>query len=300
MTTSLTEQTIQQVLSGFFAANSVRYDIDGLYVFSWESDKLLRTKVGYYYEFEIKISRQDFKHDFTKEDKHAILRGDKYMPKFWEFFELNKHHYPTLELWEAYCRQHNRHYFCDYYKRPNYFYYAVPKGMITTDEVPEYAGLIYISEEADRYGRHARIVEKKAPCLHKEKYADDALGLGEKFYYNMARWRETAQNWQREYNEARKALQEELAAKGQEKTYEQMQRELDRAQQRISDLSEEVLEKTKQMLSRSHDLQYDDIERRLFFDELERLGVDVKQRYAEIRAKAAAKYKERYPYREKA
>ena len=32
-------------------------------------------------------------------------------------------------------------------------------------------------------------------------------------------------------------------------------------------------------------------------DELERLGVDVKQCYAEIREKATAKYKERYPYR---
>lgn len=34
MKTSLTEQAIQRVLSRFFATNSVRYDIDGLYVFA--------------------------------------------------------------------------------------------------------------------------------------------------------------------------------------------------------------------------------------------------------------------------
>ena len=297
MKTSLTEQTIQRVLSGFFATNSVRYNIDGLYVFAWESDKLLKTKAGYYYEFEIKISRSDFKHDFTKADKHAILRGDKYMPKFWEYFELNKHRYPTLELWETDCRKHSQHYFCDHFKRPNYFYYAVPKDMVSVDEVPEYAGLIYIEEEAAKWDCHRYTIEKKAPCLHKEKYTDDALGLGEKFYYNMTRWRDTAHNFQRDYNEKCKELKEELASHGHEKTYEQLQRELTYALQREDALREEVREKTRQMLQRSYDLKYDDIERHLFMDELERLGVDVKQCYAEIREKATAKYKERYPYR---
>ena len=62
MTEELTEQSIQKRLNHFFA--SWKYNVDGLFVFSWESDKLLWTKAGYIYEFEIKISRSDFKADF--------------------------------------------------------------------------------------------------------------------------------------------------------------------------------------------------------------------------------------------
>ena len=72
------ESFIQRVLNNFFAFNSVRYNINNLYVFDWESDKLLETKSGYIYEFEIKISRGDFKNDFKhKKDKHIILEGEE-------------------------------------------------------------------------------------------------------------------------------------------------------------------------------------------------------------------------------
>ena len=71
----LTEQSIQQRLNHFFA--SWKYNVDGLYVFQWESDKLIWTKSGYIYEFEIKISRSDFKNDFKhKKEKHIILQGE--------------------------------------------------------------------------------------------------------------------------------------------------------------------------------------------------------------------------------
>ena len=48
------EGFIQEALNGFFTYNSVKYNIDGLYIFDWESDKLLETRSGYIYEFEIK------------------------------------------------------------------------------------------------------------------------------------------------------------------------------------------------------------------------------------------------------
>ena len=44
------EEFIQEALNHFFAINSVKYNIDGLYVFGWESDKLLETKSGYIYD----------------------------------------------------------------------------------------------------------------------------------------------------------------------------------------------------------------------------------------------------------
>ena len=43
--TTLTEQKIQRILSDFIA--SPKYNVDGLFVFGWESDKLLWTKAGY-------------------------------------------------------------------------------------------------------------------------------------------------------------------------------------------------------------------------------------------------------------
>ena len=90
------EGFIQDALNGFFAYNSVKYNIDGLYIFDWESDKLLETKSGYIYEFEIKISKADYKNDFKhKKDKHIILAGeegygDKYLPRYYEFLEENR------------------------------------------------------------------------------------------------------------------------------------------------------------------------------------------------------------------
>ena len=36
-----TEENIQFALNNFFTPNSVRYAIDGQYVFGWESDKLI-------------------------------------------------------------------------------------------------------------------------------------------------------------------------------------------------------------------------------------------------------------------
>lgn len=59
---------------------------------------------------------------------------------------------------------------------PNRFFYAVPEGLIKKEEVPAYAGLIYIH---DRYSVE---IVKDAPFLHKRKL--DLKGvLLEKFYY---------------------------------------------------------------------------------------------------------------------
>lgn len=138
----LTEKDIQWSLRFFLS--QPKYKLYNLYVFGWESDCLLLTKSGYWYEFEIKISRSDFKNDFkNKGDKHRILG--------------------TISDT----------------KKPNYFYYVVPEGLIQVDEIPSYAGLIYINEY-----RHRTIV-KQAPVLHKVKNNPKDLNLTDKFYYNM-------------------------------------------------------------------------------------------------------------------
>ena len=140
-----TEQYIQKILEKYFMTSSKKYEIENLFVYLWESDYLLFTKSGYAYECEIKISRGDFKNDKKKSEKHLILEEDN----------SDKN-------------------------RPNYFMYVVPDGLITEDEVPEYAGLMYIID----YFPYCKIV-KQPKKLHNEKYDVNKLNLVDKFYYNM-------------------------------------------------------------------------------------------------------------------
>lgn len=225
MKTELTEAIIQQKLSYFLS--SVRYDIDNLYVFRWESDKLIKTRSGYYYEFEIKISKSDFKNDFKhKTDKHhllkAMLTGEKHTLTFYREWEWNKNRYVSFEAFEK-SRQHPSN-FTDKQKKPNYFYYVVPENMITADDVPEYAGLIYVTDDG-----WLKTV-KKAPLLHKEKYTDDQLGLGEKFYYNMVHWRNISGKYLKDIKSSRDRLRKELEAKGHDRTWEDMKLDLETAE----------------------------------------------------------------------
>lgn len=219
----LTEQSIQRRLNHVFA--SWKYNVDGLFVFEWESDKLIWTKTGYIYEFEIKISRADFKNDFkNKKEKHIILKGpteeERFMPSFYQSYEWNKHLYNSIDDCKARIKPGDSH-LIESHKKPNYFYYAVPEGLIQPEEVPEYAGLIYILKEY-HYECQSYVIVKKAPCLHKQKYKDGELNLAEKFWWNWQSDRRLRQEAQRERDDARKALQEELAERQQEETYQSL------------------------------------------------------------------------------
>ena len=156
-----TEREIQDILRNHFMSgpNGARYQIENLFIYNWESDFLYITKSGYSYEVEIKISRGDFFKDMEKKNKHAILEGT-YVPKSWE---------KTVE-------------------RPNYFYYAVPKDMVNKEEVPEYAGLIYI---VDRWP-YVEVV-KTPPQIQSEKINEETLKLTDKFYYNYLNWKHKAE-----------------------------------------------------------------------------------------------------------
>lgn len=59
---------------------------------------------------------------------------------------------------------------------PNKFWFAVPKDLVTVDEIPNYAGLYYILESGE-----VKII-KKAPFIHKEKHNLNKRLLN-KFYY---------------------------------------------------------------------------------------------------------------------
>jgi len=100
-----------------------------------ECDVISISKSNYIYEYEIKISRADFKKDFIKE-KHTNIINENYT-------KIKKDEIIFL--------------------LPNYFSFVTPKGLITADEVPDYAGLIYIN------GDSSFNIIKKPKLLHKTK-----------------------------------------------------------------------------------------------------------------------------------
>lgn len=302
MDATLTEQKIQRVLDKFMA--SPKYSVDGLFVFRWESDKLLWTKAGYIYEFEIKISRADYKNDFKhKADKHLLLSSK--MPKesgpiqqdlFDNLLEHERKRYPDIT-------KEQLHTYPDDTKLPNFFYYAVPEGLLEPDEVPPYAGLIYITtfkgfrrhrSDPERWYNDIKIV-RKAPQLHKTKYTDGELNLGEKFYYNMKTWQRNYRK-QVEYSLMyRERLQDELSAKGQDRSYKEMADALEDAESRAK-MCEEIAMTNKQMYqSMMEDADYNSIERHMLIDVIKTFIPNFD--YQGFMSDVDKEYKERYPNR---
>ena len=124
-----------------------KYLINNAYIFEWESDFFSVSESGYVYEVEIKVTRGDYKDDFNKTSKHLLLSEGK---------ESTKN-----------------------IKRPNKFFYACPKGLLNTVEIPEYAGLIEITSPHEM-----ATVVKEAPFLHRENSLEALKDvLLDKFYY---------------------------------------------------------------------------------------------------------------------
>ena len=112
----------------------------------WEADLLSVTKSLFSHEFEIKLSRADYRAEFR--------------------VKLAKHR----DLSEAFSP----------YRLPNHFWFVVPAGLVVPSEVPAYAGLIYV-----RPGRRFRTrlgisglgleVVRRAPRIHRAKVEPKVL-----------------------------------------------------------------------------------------------------------------------------
>lgn len=122
-----------------------KYQINNAFIYAWESDFFTITELDYAFEFEVKVTKGDFKDDFNKKEKHTLLENSD----------------PGTFL-----------------NKPNKFFYAAPKNLLSTAIIPDYAGLI----EVDPVDGIAHIV-KEAPYLHKEKQLENVKTLLlEKFY----------------------------------------------------------------------------------------------------------------------
>jgi hypothetical protein len=200
------ELSVDKLRWNFLSSSTVRYHINGLYVFShtWESDFLALTKSGYLYEGEVKISKSDFKADFKKKDKHTLLQES----------------YEKIEGVEGKLR-------------PHYFFYVVPEKLITEDEVPEYAGLIYVHATIIGNSRvYYQFQEiKAAPKLHSNKIDENNLKLIDKFYYNYIHWKH---KHEKDLIECKELLEKYRSSEG--KTYKYT---LPQAMEEISRLEKE-------------------------------------------------------------
>lgn len=104
-----------------------------------ESDIIVVSRAGIVIECEVKISRADFRKDMKKTQKHWRLKNGIFLPQ---------------------------------QKSPNKFFYACPEGLIKPEEVPEYAGLIYVNgftlKEEKQVSFEIKTI-KKAPYIHRIK-----------------------------------------------------------------------------------------------------------------------------------
>ena len=197
----VTEQLLQQHLR--YWKSNPKYIVENLYVFDWESDMLLKTRSGYWYEVECKISLADFKNDFKRKwRKHDLLKTGEYHPLTFVRRETDEKALSKYEPYPGYYIEHTQKGWNIYIKSqsvpsskhrfPNYFYYCVPwylSGKVLP-LLPSYAGLIVLTEN----GRLNEV--RRASLLHTDKYTDEDLNLCNKFYYAYRNWKECVEDHQ--------------------------------------------------------------------------------------------------------
>lgn len=108
----------------------------------WECDVFEMTQAGFFREYEIKISRSDFKADAAKDKTIWSLNSEG-----WSQSSVNKHRHLTERSTAG----------------PSQFWFVTPQDLITTAEVPEWAGLIWMVRS------RFLVEQKKAPRLHNQK-----------------------------------------------------------------------------------------------------------------------------------
>lgn len=153
-----TEDKIALSLYSHLVGNR-RHDVilPNFFIGDYECDMIRFKEDGSIIEYEIKTSVKDFRKDFSKK------RKGKYKHK-----ELAAGLLP-----------------------PSQFYFVVPSNLLKPEDIPSYAGLMYVSQ----YGAVSTI--KRAPFLHKRKYMDSMVK-----YKDLAiklSFREIA--WRRKYEE---------------------------------------------------------------------------------------------------
>lgn len=127
---------IQKELCTHLAANKHDAICENVCLNWWEIDVASLTKSGMLHEFEVKISRSDFKCDKKNKSTKFIYYQNK-----------------GETQWGC----------------PNYFWYVCPKGLIDISELEKWMGLIYYENGEFEYVRNAkRLHNKKRKNMEKD------------------------------------------------------------------------------------------------------------------------------------
>lgn len=101
-------QTIIRRVRKMLDMKGHRFNCKNIYLYTGhEADVISVDRYDMIHEVEVKRSRNDFRADFEKGDKHHRTSNGQ---------------------------------------MANYFYFACPQGMLSAHEMPEYAGLIWVNE----------------------------------------------------------------------------------------------------------------------------------------------------------
>lgn len=122
-----------------------------------ECDMFGVTRAGYFHEFEIKLTKSDFKADAKKR------QGARY--------DVNK----ETGKWDRTPGElkHDRLFALDEHG-PSRFWYVAPSGLIALADLPTWAGLLNYAIGSDRNYGHFETA-KDAPQLHRKKVAREVL-----------------------------------------------------------------------------------------------------------------------------
>ena len=127
----------------------------------WECDVAELTGAGYLREYEIKLSRQDFRADAHKEAYFLHNRKNKH--------ELLAQRSPV---------------------GPCQFWFVAPANVLPLSIIPEWAGLYEVRKEDRPYARAYLYEVKKAPRLHDTKVTpevrDHMVGVAYYRFHNLA------------------------------------------------------------------------------------------------------------------
>ncbi len=167
--TKLTERLIQNRLWSAWGRVTGTLMVPNYTPAGWyECDLFYVTAAGFMREYEIKISVADFRADFGKGGEDVRLLPGRGFQKVGH----NKHQ--RLEADDPH--------------GPRQFWYVVPEGLITAADVPDHAGLMYVSTK-----RYRPSVVRDAPVLHSEKVRQSVLIHARGVcYYRM--WNERMRN----------------------------------------------------------------------------------------------------------
>ena len=133
----------------------------------WECDVFRLTQAGYFYEYEIKLTRADFKADVRKTSKpYGRFRNGAWS-------QPAKRKYEELRARSIHA--------------PKQFWYIVPEDLVTEDEIPPFAGLMYATLGRYNYFTLSKVVE--APMVNNNPMGREVFDLA--YHRAYHRWRQT-------------------------------------------------------------------------------------------------------------